>query len=282
MKRKYWNTLFKVTCTCSAFIIFAMLSLLLLKILHDGFSGLSWQFLRNFPSRFFYKAGIGPALMGSLWLFFLSALFSIPTSFALAIYLEEYLKKNSFMLSFLELMIATFSGIPSIVYGLLGLSFFVQELGMGRNLLTASLTLSLLLIPTLTIAFQNAFKNTAASIREAAYALGATKREVICGQIIPRSFSSIVSAVILGLSRSIGETAPLLVIGGVAFISYYPTSPQDNFTALPIQIYNWTSRPQADFHNIAASGIIVLLVIIFSFNALASYIRHQNEERNFK
>ncbi|HXF69352.1 MAG TPA: phosphate ABC transporter permease PstA [Thermoflexus sp.] len=255
-----------------------VLFLLLLDVTRRGLSVLSWAFFTNYPSRFPEQAGIRSALLGTLWVMALTALFSVPLGVAAAIYLEEYAPRNR-LTRFIELNINNLAGVPSIVYGLLGLELFVRGMRLERSILAGALTLSLLILPILITASREALRAVPMSLREAAFALGATRWQVIRHQVLPVAFPGILTGMILALSRAIGETAPLITIGALTFIAFDPKSPFDKFTVLPIQIFNWVSRPQAGFHARAAGAILVLLVVLLTMNGLAIYLRHRLQRR---
>jgi len=257
-------------------VIFSLVALLalLIFVLQEGLGSLSIKFLTSFPSRSPSQAGLKSALYGSIWLVVLTAAFCLPIGIAAAIYLEEYAKKNFFS-SFVKLNISNLAGVPSIVYGIFGLTLFVRALAFGRSVLAGALTLALLVLPIVIVAAQEAIRAVPNSLREAAYALGATKWQVVRQVVLPTALSNIVTGVILALSRAIGETAPLIMIGALTFVAFVPEGPLSPFTALPIQIFNWISRPQAGFHQIAAAGIIVLLLIVLAMNGIATYIRYK-------
>jgi len=257
-------------------VIFSLVALLalLIFVLQEGLGSLSIKFLTSFPSRFPSQSGLKSALYGSIWLVVLTAAFCLPIGIAAAIYLEEYAKKNFFS-SFVKLNISNLAGVPSIVYGIFGLTLFVRALAFGRSVLAGALTLALLVLPIVIVAAQEAIRAVPNSLREAAYALGATKWQVVRQVVLPTALSNIVTGVILALSRAIGETAPLIMIGALTFVAFIPEGPLSPFTALPIQIFNWISRPQAGFHQIAAAGIIVLLLIVLAMNGIATYIRYK-------
>lgn len=259
-----------------ASVIFSLVALLVLLVfvLQQGAGSLSLKFLTTFPSRFPSQAGLKSALYGSIWLVVLTAAFCLPVGIAAAVYLEEYAKKNFFS-SFVKLNISNLAGVPSIVYGIFGLTLFVRALALGRSVLAGALTLALLVLPIVIVAAQEAIRAVPNSLREAAYALGATKWQVVRQVVLPTALSNIVTGVILALSRAIGETAPLIMIGALTFVAFVPEGPLSPFTALPIQIFNWISRPQAGFHQIAASGIIVLLLVVLVMNGIATYIRYK-------
>ena len=209
----------------------------------------------------------------------LTAAFTVPIGIGAAIYLEEYAAKNKLTL-LIEVNISNLAGVPSIVYGLLGLALFVQWMALGRSVLAGALTMSLLTLPIVIIACREAIRAVPATYREAAYALGATQWDVVRGVIVPAAFPGMLTGIILGMSRAVGETAPIIAISALVYLTFVPESPMDRFTVLPIQIYNWVSRPQEDFRGLAAGGIVVLLVILLSMNALAIYLRNKYQIRS--
>jgi len=249
---------------------------LLLHITREGFRWVDWQFLTSFPSRFPEKAGIKSALWGTLWLIGLVSCIAVPVGIAAAVYLEEYGGKGR-LSRFIEVNIANLAGVPSIVYGVLGLALFVRGIGLGRSVLAGSLTMSLLVLPVIIIAAREAIRAVPKSIRLAAFALGATRWQTVWSHVLPEALPGILTGIILALSRAIGETAPLIMIGALTYVAFVPTGPMDGFTALPIQVFNWASRPQSDYHELAAAGIIVLLTVLFVMNATAVYIRQRAE-----
>lgn len=254
-----------------------ILAWLLFTILIDGLGTLNFNFLDSFPSRKPERAGIKAALFGTLWLMLIVAAFSFPIGVGAAIYLEEFSEDNWFT-QLVEINIGNLAGVPSIIYGLLGLAVFVRILEPitgGRSVLSGGLTLALLILPVIIVATREALRAVPNSIRLAGFALGANKWQVISHHVLPSAMPGILTGVILALSRAIGETAPLIAIGAVAFIRSTPDSLQSSFTAMPIQIYNWVGRPQADFHHIAASGIIVLMIMLLLMNAIAIYLRNR-------
>ncbi|OFV98335.1 MAG: phosphate ABC transporter, permease protein PstA [Acidobacteria bacterium RIFCSPLOWO2_12_FULL_54_10] len=255
----------------------ALLLVLLLEVAREGIGWLDWQFLTSFPSRFPASAGIKSALWGTVWLIALTAIFSIPLGLGAAIYMEEYARKGR-LNTFIEINIANLAGTPSIVYGILGLALFVRWMALGRSVLAGALTMSLLILPTTVIASREALRAVPNSIRLAAYALGATRWQTIWSHVLPASLPGILTGIILSLSRALGETAPLIMIGALTYVAFLPKSPMDGFTALPIQIFNWSSRPQQEFYNLAAAGIIVLLVVLLSMNAVAIVLRHRSQK----
>ena len=255
-----------------------LLALLLWQVAVDGFQWLDWQFIDSFPSRFPERAGIKSALVGTIWLIALVALISIPVGVSTALYLEEFAGKGK-IAKIIEVNIANLAGVPSIVYGILGLAIFVRFMALERSLISGALTMSLLILPVIIIASREAIKTVPMSIRYAAYSLGATKWQTTWAHVLPASFPGIMTGVILALSRAIGETAPLIMIGALTFVPFLPEGPMDSFTALPIQIYDWISRPQEEFHELAAAGIIILLAVLLIMNATAIYIRNKTERR---
>lgn len=251
-----------------------ILGFLIYTVSKDGFPWLNWNFITSFPSRFPDRSGIYSALMGSLWIISLTALIAVPLGITTALYMEEYMKKNKFYY-LVQLNISALAGMPSIVYGLLGLAIFVRFLGLDRSIISGALTLSLLIVPIIIIASQGAIRSVPRSLREGAYALGVNHHHVVFGQVLPAASPGIMTGVILAISRAMGESAPLILIGALSYIAFAPVSPMDPFTVLPIQIFNWAGRPQADFHGIAAAGIIVLLTLLLIMNMAAIFIRHR-------
>ncbi|RME17731.1 MAG: phosphate ABC transporter permease PstA [Bdellovibrio sp.] len=267
------NSLFKLFTLLAALFSLIALTTLLVHILHEGWQYLSPQLLKNFPSRFPHKAGIYPAIMGSLWLMILTFFIAVPLGLLSALYIEEYLPKGKWK-SLIMVNIKNLSSMPSIIYGLLGLAIFIHTLGFDHSLLSGALTLSLLILPMIIITATEAIRAVPKSLRMASFALGAEKHQVVFLQVLPAALPGILTGIILSLSRAIGETAPLIVIGAATYISFTPESIMDPFTVIPLQIYSWTSRPQAEFHHLAASAIIVLMILLFSLNLLAVFIRN--------
>ncbi len=273
-RRRLSATLFKYVCLTLTWFCMLLLAVLLIHATWQGIPWLDKQFLTEFPSRFPERAGIKSALWGTLWLISLTAAISIPVGVAAAIYLEEYAKRNRIN-TVIEVSIANLAGVPSIVYGILGLAMFVRWLNLGRSVLAGAMTMSLLILPVIIIASREALRAVPSSIRLAAYALGATPLQTIRHHVIPAALPGILTGTILALSRAIGETAPLIMIGALTYVAFVPRGPMDAFTALPIQIFNWVSRPQEEFHQLAAAGIVVLLVVLLLMNATAVFIRHR-------
>ena len=271
-RRKASGKLFEWLCLASTALAIGVLALLLFDVARDGLPRLSWDFLTSFASGRPQRAGILAALAGSVYLIVLTAAFALPTGIAAAVWLEEYPTKN-WLTKLIEVNIANLAGVPSIIYGLLGLGLFVRLLSLERSLLAGALTMSLLVLPIVILNTREALRTVPRSQREAAFALGATRSQVVWGVIVPAALPGIFTGIILALSRAIGETAPLITIGAVAFLAFLPTSPLDPFTVLPIQIFNWVSRPQAAFHTNAAAGILVLLAVLLTMNAAAIILR---------
>lgn len=268
---KFWG----IFCTLIGLIL---LTIFIGDILIDGISRIDWGFITDLPSRKAEKSGIYTALMGSIWILLLTALIAIPVGVAAAIYLEEYSKKN-WLAGLLEINISNLAGVPSIIYGLLGLEVFVRMMSLGASVLAGSLTLSLLILPIIIVATREAIKAVPSSIKDASYALGASKWQTIWHQILPASGGGILTGVILALSRAVGETAPLIVVGALAYVPFAPQNPMDEFSVLPIQIFNWISRPQHGFIENAAAAIIILLLITFIMNGIAVHFRNKWQKK---
>ena len=273
--RKFKHAVFKIVCTATTLFTTIVLFVLIYHIFMVGKDWLSFDFLNNFPSRRPSKAGLKSALHGSIWIIVLTAAISVPIGIASATYFEEYALKKSKIIYWLQVNIANLAGMPSIIYGLLGLALFVRYLSFENSILSGSLTLSLLILPMIIITSQGAISSVPNSIREGAYAIGARKWQVILFHVIPAALPDILTGVILSVSRAMGETAPLIIVGALSFISFTPESIYDPFSVLPVQIYNWVSRPQEDFHSLAAAGIIVLLAVLLSMNIVAILLRRQ-------
>ena len=250
---------------------------LIVDVVVQGGQWLDWGFLTSFPSRIPERAGVKSAIVGSIWMILLTAGISVPIGVASALYLEEYAPRGWF-LKLIRININNLAGIPSVVYGILGLALFVRFFALGRSLLAGALTMALLILPIIVISAQEALRAIPLGIRESAFALGATRRQVIWSHLLPMSAPSIMTGIILALSRAIGETAPLIMIGALTFIAFLPASALDPFTVLPIQIFNWTARPQADFQGLAAAGIIILTIVLFLMNLSAILLRNHFEK----
>ena len=256
----------------------AALGALLFDIVHDGAGRLSWDFITSYPSRRAEQAGIFPALVGTAYVIALTALLALPIGVASAIHLEEYGGRGWFA-RIVEINIANLAGVPSIIYGLLGLGLFVRIMGMGRSVLAGAATLALLALPVVILTTREALRAVPPSLREGSYALGATKWQTIWHQVLPAALPGILTGLILALSRAIGETAPLITIGALTYVPFAPSNIWSPFTVLPIQIFNWVSRPQAAFAENAAAGIVVLLVLLLVMNAVAIALRDRFQRR---
>jgi phosphate transport system permease protein len=256
-----------------------MLILLIQSIVVKGIGYLDWQFITSMPSRFPQKAGLFSALIGSIYVIVLTILFAFPIGVGTAIYLVEYSDKETLFNRVLQLNISNLAGVPSIVYGMLGLTVFVRFMAFERSLLSGALTLALLILPVIIVSSQEALKAVPNSIKEASYALGATKWQTIKGVILPYSLPGILTGTILALSRAMGEAAPLIMVGAAGYVSFLPKSVFDSFTVLPIQIFNWTSRPQEEFALLASAGIMVLMTLLLLMNGIAIYLRNKYQQR---
>ncbi len=273
-KEKFFHAVFFLVNALSI----SFLLVLLVQIVLQGFKWLDWQFITSFMSRFPEKAGILPAILGTLWIMILTMIFSVVIGVSTAIYLENFVQKNKFA-SIIQTNISNLAGVPSIVYGILGLAVFVRLLSLERSLLAGAFTMTLLVLPIIIISSQEAIKTVPETLVHASYALGASKLQTIRRIILPYAMPGILTGTILATSRAIGEAAPLITVGALAYVSFLPFSPLDSFTVLPIQIFNWTSRPQDDFRGLAAAGIMVLLVMLLSLNALAILLRNKFQKR---
>jgi phosphate transport system permease protein len=270
MRSKVFSILFGAI-TCLSIVI---LGVLLWTILRRGWSWVSWDLIANMPSRHPEGSGLNSALFGTIWLISLTAIIAFPIGVGAAVYLEEYAPKSKWT-KVLQVNISNLAGVPSVVYGLLGLGIFVELLKIGRVVLAGSLTMALLILPIIIIASQESIRAVPPSLRQAAFALGATKWQVARHHVIPAAMPGILTGTILAISRAIGETAPLLVVGAAGYYAFRPTSFTSSYTALPIQIYNWTGLPQKEFRELAAAGIIVLLAVLLVMNAGAIYLRQR-------
>lgn len=255
-----------------------VLAILLLGVLDNASERLSIDFITRYPSRKPELAGILPGLVGSLYLMLLTAAIALPVGVGAAIHLEEY-GNRSRLSRFIELNIANLAGVPSIVYGLLGLGLFVRALALGRSLLAGALTLALLVLPMVVMVAREALRTVPTGLREAAYALGATRFQAIRQVVLPMAYPGILTGAILALSRAIGETAPLVVVGALTYITFVPDGIDAPFTALPIQIFNWVSRPQRGFVVNAAAGIVMLLITMLILNGGAVYLRNRLQKK---
>jgi phosphate transport system permease protein len=272
---------FKASLLACVLLAFAVLVALIADVLADGVGSLSLDFITDTPSRIIPEnSGIGPALAGTLFLMVVCAAFIIPVGVATAVYLEEYANRESRVARFIELNIQNLAAVPSIVYGILGLAFLVRgPLSLGNTMVAGGLTLGLLVLPVLIVAGREAIRAVPPSIREGSMALGATKWQTIWKQVLPAALPGIATGAILSLSRAIGETAPLIVVGAVYFATAVPTGFGDDVTALPIQIFSWISDPRPEYKALAAAGIIVLMAILLAMNAVAIWLRNKYEKK---
>ena len=276
--RRLLGRLFLSLCLAATVFAIVILVVLLVSVGSDGIGRVSYDFLNSFPSRFAEQAGIKHALFGTLWLMGFTALFAIPMGFGAAIYLEEFAPRNWFT-KIIETNINNLAGVPSIIYGLLGLTIFVRYMDLGRSVLSGSLMMALLVLPIIIVASREGLRTVPPSIREASLGLGATKWQTVRFQVMPPALPMMMTGVILALSRAIGETAPLITIGALLFVPFTPDGPLSQFTVLPIQIFNWIQRPQPAFAENAAAGIIVLLALLLSMNAVVIGLRNYFERR---
>jgi phosphate transport system permease protein len=288
---KFRDHIFWVVGLLSTLVGFVVLFTLIIDLFIDGFPRLSWQFLMSYPSRFPERAGILSAWVGTTLIMMVTASTAVPLGIAAGIYLEEYGKKN-WLTNLIEINMNNLAGVPSIIYGLLALGLFVYFLKLGESILTGGLTLGLLILPMVVIATRESIRAIPNSIREASYALGATKWQTVKNHILPYSMGGILTGMIIGLSRAIGETAPIITVGALTFIAFLPSSPvnpefpflsfkwlSDPFTVMPIQMFNWISRPQKGFHINAAAAGIILLFMTLVMNGFAIYMRHRFRKR---
>jgi phosphate transport system permease protein len=271
---KQLDRIFSLVSLLAMTLAILTLIALIASLAIDGTSRISWAFFMSFPSRFADQAGILSAWVGSLLVMLVTALVAIPVGIAAGLYLEEYAPKNK-LTTLIEINISNLAGVPSIVFGLMALGLFVYKLKLGQSILTAGLTLGLLVLPIIIVATREAVRTIPVYIREASYAVGATKWQTVRDHVLPYSTGGIITGVIIALSRAIGETAPLITIGALTFIAFLPSSLMDAFTVLPIQMFNWVSRPQEEFHLNAAAAGLILLVMTLSMNAVAIFIRYR-------
>jgi phosphate transport system permease protein len=268
-----------VLLALSIFIAFATLIALIFDILSDGWEWFDWQFINSFPSRKPEIAGIKAAFFGTIWVMSITALLSIPIGVCTALYLEMFAEDTRFN-RFIKLNISNLAGVPSIIYGIIGMAIFVEFFQMGRVILAGSLTMTLLILPIIIIASQEAIKQVPSYYMDAALALGSTKWQAVIKVILPQAIPGIVSGFILAMSRAIGESAPMIAISALVYLTFLPSSPLDRFTVMPIQIYNWISQPQDDFRGLAAAGIILLLIMLLSLNSFAIFLRDYFQRRS--
>jgi phosphate transport system permease protein len=278
VKRRLLDLAFQALALLILLLALGSLAALIADVWSDGAGRLSWDFLTGFPSRRPEDAGIFHALSGSVFVILVTGAIAVPIGVASAIYLEEY-GTRSFVARVIEINITNLAAVPSIIYGLLGLGLFVRAMGMGRSVLAGASTLALLVLPVVILATREALRAVPSSIREGSYALGATKWQTIWFQVLPIALPGILTGMILALSRAIGETAPLISIGALTFVAFAPDSIWSPFTVLPIQIFNWVSRPQVEFQANAAAGILVLLALLLTMNAAAIWLRDRYQKK---
>lgn len=277
-RRKRLGRVFELLCLAAVWLGILMLLTLLVDVVLDGLPWLRLELFTEFPSRFPDKAGLRSALQGTIWLIAITAVLSVPIGLGAAIYLEEYARENR-LTRFIEINIANLAGVPSIIYGLLGLGLFVRSLDLGRSVLAGGMTMALLVMPTVIVASREAIRAVPLSMRQASFALGATKWQTVRHHVLPYAMPGILTGVILAMSRAIGETAPLITIGALTYVAFDLNGPLDIFTVLPIQIFNWVSLPQKEFHGLAAAGILILLVVLLSMNATAILLRNSYQKK---
>ncbi|PZC43084.1 MAG: phosphate transport system permease protein [Chloroflexi bacterium] len=277
-RKRFGQIIYFLLLSCVLIGIVSLL-ILLVRILFDGIDWLSWHFLTNFPSRHPEIAGMKSAIFGTIWTIALTGSFTVPIGIGAAIYLEEYSPKSWFT-QIIEINISNLAGVPSIVYGLLGLALFVQWMSIGRSVLAGALTLALLVLPIVILAAREAIRAVPDSYRQASYALGSTKWQTQKYVVLPSAMPSILTGVILALSRAIGEAAPIIAISALVYLTFIPTNPLSRFTVMPIQIFNWVSRPQDEFRGLAAAGIIILLLILLGMNSFAIYLRNRYQKQS--
>ena len=277
-RRKWLGRVFHGLCLLSVTVALGALVVLLIYLVVQGVTRIDWSFLTSFASRYPEQAGIKAAILGSIYVVIVAGAVAFTLGVATALYLEEYAARSTFA-RIAKINISNLAGVPSIVYGLLGLQIFVHSLHLGKSVLAGGFTLALLILPIVIVAAGEAVRSVPPSLREGSYALGATRWQVIWHMVIPQAFPGILTGVILAVSRAIGETAPLIAMGALTFVPFTPDSPLSRFTVLPIQIFNWTSRPQAGFQEAAAAGIIVLLVILLVMNAGAVILRNRFQNK---
>ena len=290
-RNKTVDGLFVVFGLLATFVGLFTLAALMIDLALNGVGRFSWEFFTSFPSRFASRAGILSAWVGTILVMIVTAVTAVPLGVAAGVYLEEYAPKN-WLTALIEINIANLAGVPSIVYGLMALGLFVYQLRLGQSILTAGLTLALLILPIVIVATREAIRAVPGSMREAALALGATKWQTVKDHVVPYSTGGILTGVIIALSRAIGETAPLITIGALTFIAFLPGAPiqaefpfisfewlMSPFTVMPIQMFNWVSRPQEDFHLNAAATGLVLMFMTLAMNAVAIYLRYRFRKR---
>ena len=283
-RRRRGAAVFQGLCLAAVGLALAMLAALLYSVLTEAWAWFNLDgasistLLTDAPSSKAVQSGLFPAIVGTLWVMVICAFISFTVGVSTAIYMEEYAARNRFN-ELIQTNIQNLAAVPSIVYGILGLSIFVALFALGKSTLAAGLTLALLIMPVVIVSSQEAIKAVPSSIREGGYALGATRWQVVWRLTLPQAMPGILTGIILAVSRAMGEAAPLVIMGALSFVPFAPTSPLDRFTVLPIQIYVWISKPQEEFHQLAAAGIVALLVILLSMNAFAILLRNRLQSR---
>lgn len=277
-RRRGDRILHLVFLICTSIGIVALMALIV-SILMDGLHRLSPDIFTNYPSRIAERAGMKSPIVGTIYILLLMAPLSFILGVGAAIFLEEYAGKSRWV-RLIQLNISTLAGVPSIIYGILGLAIFVRGMGLGRSLLSGVLTMTLLVLPIIIVSAQEALRAVPKNRRDASYALGATKWQTVAKSVLPSAMPGIMTGVILALSRAIGETAPLIMIGALTYVAFLPENLLDSFTVMPIQIFNWVSRPNEDFHELAASGIILLLIMLFIMNLAAIWLRNKYQKNS--
>lgn len=277
-RRKLTNKIFHFLLIASILFSFAILIILFTDIFRKGLPYINVDFFLNYTSRFVSKSGIRAGLAGSIWVIVVTLLVAFPLGLGGAIYLQEYAPKNKFT-NLIQVNINNLAGVPSIVYGILGLTVFVRFFGFGRSILSGALTMAMLILPIIIVSSQEALKTVPKELKEGSFALGTTKWDTISGVIIPYAMPGILTGTILAVSRALGEAAPLVLVGGASAIWFSPKGVFDQFTTLPLQIFNWSARPQAEFQNVAAAGILVLIIFLIIVNLSAILLRNKYQDR---
>lgn len=278
-RRKRKDRIFQFVCQVAALIGVVLLVVFLAKIFVDGTEKLNWHFITSNLSNRAKKTGLWPAIVGSAYVMLLTAFFSVPIGVGAAIYLEEFNKKKNRLTNLIQLNIANLSGVPSIVYGLLGRVMFIIVFGLGQSIIAGALTMTLLILPTVIIVTQEALRAVPKSYREGSLALGSTQWQAIRLQVLPNAAPGILTGIILSISRAIGETAPLIVVGAASYVSDLPKGLSSEYTVLPIKIFDWANESQDEFHKVAASAILVLMVVLLAMNSVAIVLRARNQAR---
>lgn len=278
IRRQRLDAIFHSLFLVAIAVAILILGVLLVDVVGMGAKWLSWQFLTSYASRLYQNAGIVAPLLGSFYVILLTALIALPVGVGTAVYLEFYARDN-WLTRLLRLNIANLAGVPSIVYGLFGLAFFVRGIALDRSILSAALTMALLILPVVIVNTQEAIRAVPPSLAHGAYALGASQWQVVSTVILPAALSGILTGIILSVSRALGETAPLITVGAWVYVTRLPISPLDSFTVLPIQIYYWSAMPQKGFQEIASAAIIVLLVVLLTLNGAAIFLRNKYQRK---